>query len=271
MRRCGRMVYIEAKELRKVYRTIYGRVVALDDITLNINSRITALIGPNGAGKTTFIKIVLGLVRPTSGSIRVLGEKPGYRNRIAYLPEKPNFPRNIKVRDLVNFVAEVKKIPKEEIYNYLSELNMYAWERKIDALSAGMLQKLALSLVMTANTDLIILDEHTANLDPIWRARVLKMLNKKSHDSAILLSTHILENVEKIASRVVFIINGKIIMDKDIVEILKEKKYRIRMKDGTEIITESLNEYVREDVKDIDVMRKTLGDVFEEVAEMVSE
>jgi len=67
---------------------------------------------------------VLGLVQLTSSSVMVLSEKPGYRNKIAYLPEKPNFPRNINVRDLVNFVAEVKKIPKEEIYNYLSELNI---------------------------------------------------------------------------------------------------------------------------------------------------
>ncbi len=265
------MGLVEIQEVRKVYRTLYGPVVALDGVSMQIGKGVTALIGPNGAGKTTLIKVILGLVRPTSGTVRVLGRPPGRMEGISYLPEKPFFPRGVTVREIVKFVSKVRGVPPEEMFSLLSELGMEAWDRRVGALSAGMLQKLGIALALTSSSELIILDEPTANLDPVWRKRVLEMIREKGEGAGVLVSTHILTEIEKVADAATFLVNGEVVFSGSLVPLLSKKRYLIRLRDGRTLETESLENFVMENVEDIDVVRRTLGDVFEESVTVVHE
>ncbi len=263
------MDIVEAQKVSKIYKTLYGRVVALNDVNLRIGKGVTGIAGPNGSGKTTLLKITLGISTPTSGRIRVLGDSPikkDIKMKISYLPEKPVFPKNVTVRELTKYVARVKGIPMEELISLLNYFEIYDLDRKVGALSAGMTQKIGICYTLSSSQELIILDEPTANLDPIWRKRVLEMIGEKGRQSTIIFSTHLLHDVEKVAEKIVFMNNGRILLHDDVGNVVKKygrMEYEITLKNGEKIITDDPQNFLKENVEKIDLKKSELGDIFE--------
>jgi len=263
------MDIVEAKEISKIYRTLYGRVVALKKVNLKLQKGITGIVGPNGSGKTTLLKIILGIAKPTTGNILVLGKNPiegEVKKRISYLPEKPVFPKNVTVRQLTKYISEMKEIPMEDIVDILNYLEIYDLDRKVGALSAGMTQKIGIAYALTTNQELIILDEPTANLDPVWRKRVFDRIKRKGKESSIIFTTHLLHDVEKIADEIVIMNEGEILLHDSMENIMKKYgnlHYEVTLKNGKVLTTDSLKEYLREDVRGIKVKKMELEEIFE--------
>lgn len=203
-------------------------------MSLTIEEGVTGIIGPNGAGKTTLIKIILGLIKPSRGVVRVFGEDPwvkgkSVRRRIGVLHEKPSFPGWATGYNFLKFVAELRGIEKpgleaEKVLGLVGLLD--AKDRKIREYSAGMVQRLGIAQAIIGFPELIILDEPTANLDPDGRLEVLETIKKirEKNDASFLISTHILPELERVCEFLVIMENGKI-MDSGGVEELASKYY----------------------------------------------
>ena len=208
---------IEAEDLWK----LYGRVEALRGVSLRIGSGVTGLIGPNGAGKSTLIKIILGLIRPTRGRVRVFGLDPwvhgeSVRMRVGVLHEKPSFPGWATGYELLKFVARLRGIrnPEKEALEALRIVGLSdAGNRSISGYSAGMVQRLGLAQALLGRPDLIILDEPTSNLDPKGRVEMLEVISefRRESGSSFLISTHILPELERVCEKLIILHSGRII------------------------------------------------------------
>ncbi len=263
------MDIVETKEVSKVYRTFYGSVTALDNISLKMGTGVTGILGPNGSGKTTLIKLISGIIKPTRGEVLTFGENPWKMNikkKISYLPEKPVFPKNATVEELTKYIAKARGIPIETLVDSLSYFEIFDMNRKIGALSAGMTQKIGLAYTLSSDQDLIILDEPTANLDPVWRKKVLNLIKQKGKDSTILFSTHILHDVEKVADNIVIILHSKLLLNESINNIKSKYSsltYEIHFKNGNVVKTKSLEKFVSSDIDYIITQSFELDDLFE--------
>jgi ABC-2 type transport system ATP-binding protein len=226
---------IEISGVTKVYREgPFGKgVSALEGIGLTVEKgQIFALLGPNGAGKTTTMNLLLGLVRPTEGQIRVLGRTPGIDNtvvraRIGYLPEQLWLPGYFSVNGLVDFYAQLHDFKedwrKRRIGCFLEETGLAAVkDRRVADLSSGQLRTLALTLALLHEPELLILDEPTVFLDPlaIHRFRTL-LLEFSAQGKTVLLSSHILSEVEKLATHIAIINRGRILLKGATPQLLK--------------------------------------------------
>lgn len=176
---------------------------------------ITAILGPNGSGKTTLIKSILGLVIPDDGEILLEG-KPvkyqwEYRNRIDYLPQIARFPENLKVRELITMVKDIRKQPaREDTLIKLFGLVPFL-DKKLRNLSGGTRQKVNVVLGFMFDSPLIILDEPTVGLDPVAMIHLKELiLAEKERGKTIIITTHIMHLVEELADEIVFILEGKI-------------------------------------------------------------
>lgn len=203
---------ITIKDLHKKF----GKLIVLDGLNLDINKGgIFAILGPNGSGKTTLIKSILGMVVPNKGDIILDGKsvlsKWEYRNNINYLPQIANFPANLSVIELIKMVKNLRhKIANEteliELFGLKEFLN-----KKLGNLSGGTKQKVNLVLTFMFDSELIILDEPTAGLDPIALIHLKELIHKeKEKGKTILITTHIISFVEQIADEIVFLLDGKI-------------------------------------------------------------
>ena len=208
------MALIVAEGLAKSY----GRVIAVDglDLTLNEGS-ITGLIGPNGAGKTTTIKMILGLLKPDRGYVRVFGQDPwdntDMRSLIGVVYEKAFFPSHQKTLDYLRRVCRVFGVPESRALEVLELVNLQeASDRPIKALSAGMLQKFAIAHALVHKPRLVIADEMTANLDPQARSALLDLILQlhKDENVTFLLSSHILPELSRVCDSVAIINQGKV-------------------------------------------------------------
>ena len=227
---------VEVKELVKVY----GSIQALKGVTFTIpKGCITGFIGPNGAGKTTTMKILIGQLKPDYGLVRVLGLDPWLQghilcNRLGYLPENPTYPSNVSCSKLLEFIAKLKGITsiEREIRRiaYITELKEYL-ERKVESLSRGYLQRLALAIALIGQPELVILDEPTANLDPIARANILKLIRKIHKDEGIdfIISSHILPELENICNYIIVINKGVILDYGDILTLTRRYMETVRL------------------------------------------
>lgn len=211
----------------------YGKTQALNEISLNIEEGVTGLIGPNGAGKSTLIKIILGLIRPTNGEVKVFGLNPwtdgeAVRRRIGVLHEKPSFPGWATGYGLLELVSKLRGLNdlNREIKESLTQVGMWeARNAKIAEYSAGMVQRIGLAQAIIGHPDLVILDEPTANLDPKMRVEALEILKAiKEEGSSMLISTHILPELERVCESVIIIEKGAI-TDNGSLESLAEKYY----------------------------------------------
>ncbi len=196
---------------------------ALDGLDLAIPSGVTGLVGANGAGKTTLISLMLGLLRPSQGSIRVLGLDPGadgpeLRARIGYGPERNVLPDDMRAYDFVRHLAEVKGLPRDEARTrasdslYLVGLGEERF-RALGTMSTGQRQRAKLAQAIAADPRLIVLDEPTDGLDPVQRDDMLRLIVQIQRDFGIdvILSSHVLEEVEQICDHVVALDHGMLV------------------------------------------------------------
>lgn len=194
----------------------YGGKVALNQIYLNLDrGKIIGLLGPNGSGKTTLIKIMNGLLNPTAGDILINGQKPGVdtKYRISYLPERTYLHPGMKVMEIVQYFRDFyPDFQVDRAYDMLARLQIQPYER-LKNLSKGTKEKVQLILVMSRNADLYVLDEPIAGVDPASRDYILHtIVANYNRNATILLSTHLISDVENILDEVVFIRQGNIIL-----------------------------------------------------------
>ena len=195
----------------------FGKFVALQDVSLSIErGRVTGIIGPNGSGKSTLIKCVLGLVRPTTGTISVNGyllDGSGeYRQWIGYMPQIARFPQDLKVHEVLTMIKRLRS-NSPQLENSLIELFGLKHElpKRIRALSGGNRQKLSAVISCMYDPELLILDEPTAGLDPISSARLKEYIQTlRSKERTIILTTHIMSDLEEVADNVILLLDGKV-------------------------------------------------------------
>ena len=206
------MELLECKNLCKNY----DDKQVLKDINLKIpKGKIIGLLGKNGTGKTTLIKLMNDLLTPTSGEILIDGKKPGVESKeiIAYLPEKTYLDREMKVKDAIKYFEEFyKNFDSEKAKKLLKDLDLDI-NTKISKMSKGMQEKLQLILVMSRNAKLYILDEPLGGVDPATRDYILDtILSNFSEGASVIISTHLIADIERILDEVIFIDNGQIIV-----------------------------------------------------------
>lgn len=194
----------------------FGKNQVLDGIDLTITEGgIFAVLGPNGSGKTTLIKSVLGMVIPNKGTITVLGknikDNSDYRHKIDYLPQIANFPSNLRVKELIKMIKDLRK-PTNEDQRLIELFKLEPFlDKKLGNLSGGTKQKVNLVLTFMFDSPLIILDEPTTGLDPISLIRLKGLIQaEKAKGKTILITSHIMSFVEEISDEIVFILEGKI-------------------------------------------------------------
>jgi ABC-2 type transport system ATP-binding protein len=214
---------IQVHDLRKIYRSglLKRRTVnALEGVSLDVpQGQIYGLLGPNGAGKTTLIKVLLGIVRKTSGDARVLGHAAGEiaaRRRVGYLPENHRIPRHLTGSTALEYygclsglsVAEVRRRAPE----LLDRVGLTGRERdRVSGYSKGMQQRLGLAQAMLHRPDLIILDEPTDGVDPVGRKQIREVLRSLADEGAsIFLNSHLLQEIELICDQVAILSHGSV-------------------------------------------------------------
>lgn len=203
----------------------YGALRALDQVSLQVQSgRIVGLLGPNGSGKTTLIKIIAGLLCPTSGSVTVAGSEigPDSKALVSYLPDRMYYAGWMKTADLINlfadFYADFRKDRAEGMCRALG----IALDAKIKAMSKGTKEKLQLILVMSRQAKLYLLDEPIAGVDPAAREFILQtILTNYSPDSTVIISTHLIADVEPVLDEAIFLKNGQVVRHEP-VDIIRE-------------------------------------------------
>lgn len=210
---------LECKNLSKKY----GRKLALDGINLSLNSgRIIGLLGPNGSGKTTLIKLINGLLAPTKGELFINGNAPGVETKkiVSYLPERTYLDETQKVSESITFFEDFyEDFDRTRAISMLEKLHIDPNSR-IKTLSKGTKEKVQLILVMSRHAKLYCLDEPIAGVDPAARDYILStIINNYEQDSTILISTHLISDVENILDEVVFIQNGHIVLQNDVEDI----------------------------------------------------
>lgn len=194
----------------------YASTVALNNINLVLQSgKIVGLLGPNGSGKTTLIKLINGLLMPTSGSITVCGHTPGVESKkaVAYLPDNSYLNAWMTVRQIVNYFKDFYDDFREDrAYEMLSHLGISP-DTRLKTLSKGNKEKVCLILVMSRDAKLYVLDEPIAGVDPAARDYVIStIINNYNPEATVLISTHLITDIEQILDEVIFLQNGHIVM-----------------------------------------------------------
>ena len=205
----------------------FDNKIVLDNIILTIKpNKIIGLLGKNGTGKTTLIKLINDLLTPTSGEILINGKKPGPESKeiISYLPERTYLDKSMTIKETLIFFSEFyQNFNIEKAKKLLKDLDLNE-EQKLSKMSKGMLEKLTLILVMSRKAQLYILDEPLGGVDPATRDYILDtILTNFDEDASIIISTHLIEDIEKILDEVIFIDKGKIILNSP-TDKLREKE-----------------------------------------------
>ena len=204
----------------------YGGLIVLNSIDLTLESgKIIGLLGPNGSGKTTLIKIINGLLTPTAGNITVMGEKIGTESKkvVAYLPDNSFLNSWMTVEQIVNMFKDFYEDFREDrAYEMLAKLGITP-AVKLKTLSKGNKEKVSLILVMSRNAKLYVLDEPIAAVDPATRDYIIStIINNYNPEASVLISTHLISDIEQVLDDVIFINNGNIVLHKSVDEIREE-------------------------------------------------
>ena len=207
----------------------YGEQAALQSVSLDIKKgEVVGFLGPNGAGKSTLMKIITCYLSPTFGELKVCGEDVqedslSVRSKVGYLPEHNPLYLEMYIKEYLEFIAGVYNSPKERISKMIKMTGITAEQhKKIGELSKGYRQRVGLAAALIHNPDVLILDEPTTGLDPNQLSEIRSLIKEIGKDKTVLLSTHIMQEVDKMCSRVVIINKGKIVDDQSI-SSLKEK------------------------------------------------
>jgi ABC-2 type transport system ATP-binding protein len=226
---------VKVENLRKVFPAQLGqpRKVGLDGVSLSVYPGETfGLLGPNGAGKTTLQKIVLGLMRATSGSVEVLGATPSktsVRERLGYLPENPYFYTYLTGREFLHFCGGLFQIPKAtleaRVKDLLERLSMtHAADTQLRKYSKGMLQRIGVAQALVNDPELVFLDEPMSGLDPVGRKQMRDLiLSLKAEGKTLFFNTHILSDVELVCDRIGILCNGQLVSYGSVKELTREE------------------------------------------------
>ena len=199
----------------------YANKIAVDRVSCTLNPGVIGLLGANGAGKTTLMRMICGILKPTSGTIR-LGQydvtDSGYRNLLGYLPQDFGYYPEFTGMDFMLYMATLKGLDKgtakRRSRELLERVNLLETsDKKIKTYSGGMKQRLGIAQVMLNHPQLVVLDEPTAGLDPKERVRFRHIIEDIGKESIVLLSTHIVSDIEKAADRILVIKDGQKVFD----------------------------------------------------------
>lgn len=235
----------------------FGDHKAVDELSLTVpEGMIYGFIGPNGSGKTTTIRMIMNIIYPDAGTIKIFGEEyqPSFQNRIGYLPEERGLYKNMKVLDLLLFFGKLKsgKNVKKEALKWLKKLELFDWaDKKVESLSKGMSQKIQFISAVISNPELVILDEPFSGLDPVNRD-VLRnaVLDLKREGKTIIFSTHDMTVAEKMCDHLFMIYKGRKVLNgtleetqdlygRDIIKIITDKGSEVlRFLPGIEKVTD---------------------------------
>ncbi|HEU4455496.1 MAG TPA: ABC transporter ATP-binding protein [Longimicrobium sp.] len=224
--------------IRDVSKSYPNGVQALKDVTLTIPAGMYGLLGPNGAGKSTLMRILATLQEPDAGSIRlgdldVVRQKDAVRRTLGYLPQEFGVYPKASAEDLLSHFALLKGIGerrarREVVEALLRQTNLWEVRRqKLGGYSGGMRQRFGVAVALLGNPRLLIVDEPTAGLDPAERVRFLNLLSELGENSAVILSTHIVEDVSELCTRMAIIDRGEILLEAEPFGAIEEMRGRI--------------------------------------------
>jgi ABC-2 type transport system ATP-binding protein len=211
----------------------YKNILALDNVSFNITDGITGILGENGAGKSTIIKILLGLVRPTSGSAKVLGVDAStdisVRGRVGYMPEHDCLPSQVSAAEFLTHMAEVSGLPPDAARTRAADTLRHAGlfeerYRAIGGYSTGMKQRVKLCQALVHDPAFVFLDEPTAGLDPAGREEMLKLIRKTHREFGIsvLFSSHLMADVERTCDRIIVLQGGHLVRSGEVAQFTRE-------------------------------------------------
>lgn len=221
------MILLETKHLFKTF----GSRHALQDVNLTIEcGKIVGLLGPNGSGKTTFMKIVNGLLTSTSGEIYIGGEAPGVitKQHISYLPDQTIFPKWMKISDLFSYYNDFfLDFDMNKAKEMLQRLDIVE-NMRLKHMSKGTQEKVQLILTMSRNANLYCLDEPIGGVDPATRDYILQtIINNYSENASVLISTHLISDVESVLDDVIFLQNGQIRLQSSVDDIREKNEQSV--------------------------------------------
>ena len=204
----------------------FGSKSALENISLSIESgKIIGLLGPNGAGKTTLIKIINGLLTPSDGTIQVGGENVGIKTKakVSYLPDVDFLYHWMTAEQIVSLFADFFADFRADLaYQMLERLGISKKDR-LKTLSKGNKEKMALILIMSRNASLYVLDEPIAGVDPAARDYIIStIINNYNPDSSVLISTHLISDIEDVLDEVIFLKNGQVVLHQSVDDIREQ-------------------------------------------------
>ena len=212
----------------------FGKIEALKDISFEIGKgEIVGFLGKNGAGKTTLMRILTSYLPPTSGKVLIAGQdierNPlAIRRKIGYLPENPPLYPNMTVLEYLKFASRLKDIPAKDTRRSIDKVLddcrlLYVQNRVIEQLSKGYKQRIGIAQAIIHEPEVLILDEPTSGLDPVQIQQVRKLIKDIGHKRTVLLSTHVLSEIELIARRILIINRGELIKDRPMEGLLKDE------------------------------------------------
>ena len=221
---------MELLEIKNLNKSFDNKEI-LKDINITIsNGRIVGLLGKNGVGKSTLIKLINDLLTPTSGEILIKGNKLGVETKkiISYLPERTYLNKQMKVSEVINYFEDFyKDFDSNKAKKLLKDLDLDI-NQKLTKMSKGMQEKVQLVLVMSRNADLYVLDEPLGGVDPATRDYILDtILSNFNENASVIISTHLISDIEKILDEVIFIDKGQIVLQSDADKLRNKEKSSI--------------------------------------------
>ena len=216
------MAFIEIRDLTKQF----GQLTALDGVDLEFEKgKIIGLLGPNGSGKTTLIKIMNGLLSPTSGSVMINGMGPGVETKkiVSYLPDRNALPDHMNTRKLMDLYQDFfTDFDREKAVKMATDLGL-DFDQPMKKMSKGTREKLQLILVMARQAEVYLLDEPIGGVDPATRDYILRtIISNYNEDAIVIISTHLIADIEQVLDDVVFIKEGRIVLHRSAEEIREE-------------------------------------------------